>query len=649
VNLVTGGLIEIADYNALALEVNRLFSDNTVGLDWSASNIILDLTVSGATLTAGTPVPLSVSGLNLNSSDFIVVTVNTGTGWRTLLPTIGYSLNYTPNPETITFTTSYVVTNQIRVYLRQAHRFGWGQQASVYPISAGDPILADEQTLQAYLEANVNNLIDKTNIMEVRTDGPSVLTRVAQGALIYATDKTTISSTIAADITSGSNYWQNSEATTLPSVFTFTRTTPWTTRLTATSRWSWDNYNDMRYFFNTGGEARAAIVTSGSSMNQGYVNWNQVANDMGTLIMNYDTTFQSGINGTSAGLGIYELTSDYQTVFTSGSPRVPVDNAGNFDAYSGYEDLVILWQARIVEDAPSMGNISLDIRAILDDRSFAQTFEGNIAYQSGYTRANDATDNSAVFSVDDYLPTITQQENFTTAGVGPAPGNDPNTTVTPPPAVNVVASPADAVVPSLGDTPLVPGQIIPPGEDPGIVIDTGDVIVNISVELIGNNGVVRYDTGQTIYVAPGELFAPTETLSLNGNGAVGLTARLKISFTPEYDVNVSTNVSNVRFRISDIDGITPNERVDYVAYNANNVEVPITYTLGSNLVRSGNTITATANAPGSGAGAAQPSNSCLATIVGPVARIEAVYSNRNTGNPTHTVWLSDIVFNTIPI
>jgi hypothetical protein len=642
VNLVTGGLIEIADYNALALEVNRLFSDNTVGLDWSASNVILNYTVTGSTLTAGTPVSFDVAGLNLDSSQFVVVTVNTGTGWRTLQAPANYTINLVPNPETITFTTSYAVTTQIKVYLRQAHRFGWGQQASVYPINAGDPILADEQTLQAYLEANVNNLIDKTNIMEFRTDGPSTLTRVAQGALIYATDKTTISSTIASDITSGSNYWKNSEATTLPSVLTFNRTTPWTTRLTATTRWTWDNYNDMRYFFNTGGEARAAIVTSGSSPNQGYINWNQVANDMGTLIMNYDTTFQSGINGTSSNLGVYELTTDYQTVFTSGSPRVPVDNAGNFDAYSGYEDLVIVWQARIVEDAPSAGNISLDIRAILDDRSFAQTFDGNIAYQSGYTRANNVTDNSAVFSVANYLPTITQQEAFTTQGAG-------STSTTPTPQINVPAPYVNAVVPSLGNTPFVDNQIIPPGVEPGITIDAGNVIVNISVELIGNNGVVRYNTGQTIYVAPGELFAPTETLSLNGNGAVGLTARLKITFTPEYDVNVSTNVSNVRFRISDIDGITPNERVDYIAYNANNVEVPITYTLGSNLVRTGNTVTATANAPGSGAGAAQPANSCLATIVGPVARIEAVYSNRNAGNPTHTVWLSDIVFDTIPI
>lgn len=636
-NLVTGGLIEIADYNALALEVNRLFSDNTVGLDWSSSNIILNRTVTGSTLVAGTPVSFDVSGLNLDSSQFLVVVVNTGTGWRTLLPTVNYTVNYLPNPETITFTTSYAISSQIKVYLRQAHRFGWGQQASVYPISAGNPILADEQTLQAYLEANVNNLIDKTNIMEFRTDGPSSLTRVAQGALIYATDKTTISSTIAADITSGSNYWKNSEATVLPNVLSFTRSAPWTTRLTAATRWSWDSYNEMRYFFNTGGEIRAAIVTSGSSLNQGYVNWSQVANDMGTLVLNYDTAFQTGINGISNNIGLYELTEDYQTIFTSGSPSVPVDDEGNFDAYAGYNDLVIVWQARIVEDAPSAGKISVDVRAILDDRAYSQTFDGNISYQAGYTRANDVTDNSAVFSVDDYLPTIAQQENFTVSGTTPAP------------AV-VVASPADAVVPSLGDTPLVDGQIIPPGEEPGIIIDTGDVIVNISVEVIGNNGVVRYDTGQAIYVAPGELFAPTETLSLNGNGAVGLTARLKISFSPEYDVNVSTNVANVRFRISDIDGITPNERVDYVAYNANNEEVPIVFTLGSNLRQlTPNSITAVANAPGSGVGAAQPNNSCLATIAGPVARIECVYSNRNAGNPTHTVWLSDIVFTTIPI
>jgi hypothetical protein len=639
VNLVTGGLIEIEDYNVLALEVNRLFSDNTVGLDWANSHILLNRTVTGSTLVAGTPVALDVAGMNLDATQFLVVVVNTGTGWRTLQPTANYTLNYTPDPETITFTASYPVTTQIKVYWRHPHRYGWGQQASVYPISAGDPILADEQTLQAYLEANVNNLIDKTNIMELRTDGPSALTRVAQGALIYATDKTTIATAISSDITSASNYWRNTESTVLPSVLSFSRSTPWTTQLTATTRWSWDSYNEMRYFFNTGGEARAAIVTSGSFLNQGFVNWSQVATDMGALILNYNTASQTGINGTSSNLGVYELTEDYQTVFVSGSPRSPVGSTSfdEYDSYGSYNSLRIVWEARIVKDVPAAGNISHDVRAILDDRAYAQTFDGTITYQSGYTRANDVTDNSAVFSVTNYLPTITQQEGFTASGVTPAP------------ETNVVASVQNAIVPSLGNTPLVNTQAIPLNVTPGITIDTGNVIVNISVDLLGNSGVVRYDSGRTIYVAPGELFTPTETLSLNGNGATGLTARLKISFTPEYDVNVSTNVSNVRFRISDIDGITPNERVDYVAYNANNEVVPITYTLGSNLRQlTPDTITAVANAPSTN-GAERPENSCLATIVGPVSRIECVYSNRNAGNPTHTVWLSDIVFNTIPL
>lgn len=404
-NLVTGGVIEIGDYNDLALEVNRLFSDNTTSLDWLSSNIILSDTVGVSGEPAGATRTLSPEP---TSSEYLVITLD----GVTLALTEDYTISYT-SPVTITFIDPLPANAVITVWNRDTHRYGWGQQASVYPISSGDPILADEAVLQAYLEANINNLIDKTNIMEDRTDGPSELTRIAQGAVIFASDKTTITSTIDADILVSDNYWQNALVTVNSNVSSFTRTTEWNNILVGEMRHSWDSYDSARYFFNSGNEIRAAISLTGDALNQGFNNWNQVADAMGTLSLNYTTCFQSGRNGITEDIGFYDLTSTYQTVFTSGSPEAPVDENGDFDAYGVYNDLVIVWEARVLTDVPAVGNISLDIRVTMNDQDLnVAATQGTTTYTSSYTLSDEVIDNSAVFNMDTNVPTFTIVNDF---------------------------------------------------------------------------------------------------------------------------------------------------------------------------------------------------------------------------------------------
>lgn len=420
-NIVTGGLIEIADYNDIALEINRIFSDNTVDLDWTTSDLILEYTVTRSDLIAGTSIPVDVSGLDLQPWDFLVVSVNDGTGWRTAIKDLDYSVNLSLNPEEISFVVNYTVGTQIRAYRRTTHIFGWGQQASVYPISVGDPVLADEAVLQAYLEANINNLIDKVNIMEARVDGPSELTRINTGQVIFATDKSTIISTVNTDILQADTPWRNEIATIQSNLVTFSRTTPWTNKLTATVRWTWASYNDFRYFFNTGCDLRATLTTSGEPDNQGFVNWTNVINEMGSLILNYSTCSQTGFNGISESIGSYALTEDFQTVFTSDrtgrpvsvNPNEYISEYDDYSEYQSYDNLVVVWKARVLEDQPGSGQISLDIRAELDDTDFTQSFVGTIEFQAGYKTADNVTDNSAVFSITNVIPTVTQLDGFT--------------------------------------------------------------------------------------------------------------------------------------------------------------------------------------------------------------------------------------------
>lgn len=396
-----GGLIEVADYNVLALEINRLFSDNAAPKTL-ASDIILNDVAAPAGEPGGATRNLSPNPL---STDYLVVTVD-GLSWTT----DRYSVNY--GTGVITFIDPLDPDAVLVVYNRTTHRYGWGQTASVYPITAGNPILADESVLQAYLEANVNNIIDKVNVIEERIGGPSALTRISLGNLILAQDKSTITQAIDNDILTSDNYWQNTVSTVTTGAQTFTRSTDWDNQLIGVMRYTWDGYDELRHFLNSGCECRAFVTMTGDPLNQGYNNWNQVVTSMGSLILKYDTATQTGSGGVSSNLGIYDLTTTYQTVFTSGSPSTPVDDLGDYAAYGTFSNLVMVWAARLQEDVEGAGTISLDIQLTMNDQALNTTTSGTTTFSGGYKMADDVTDNSAVFSVASATPTLTVFEDF---------------------------------------------------------------------------------------------------------------------------------------------------------------------------------------------------------------------------------------------
>ena len=687
-NLVTGGLIEIEDYNDLAFEVNRLFSDNTSSLVWSASDLILNDTADPAGESIGAQRNLVPSPL---STDFIVVVINDVTQQLGADYTILYS-----DPVVITFNNQLPPSAIVQVFNRQDQRFGWGQQASVYPISAGDPVLADEATLQAYLEANVNNLIDKVNIMEARVDGPSQLTRVAPAALIYATDKTTIDTTMAADISAGDNYWKNEIATVLPEVSSFTRTTDWDNVLVGEMQHTWDTYDSFRYFFNSGNELRTYIAMTGDPSNQGFNNWSQVCDAMGTLSINYDTCFQSGRNGITSNIGAYELTAEYQTVFTSGSPEVPVDENGDFDAYGTYNNLVIIWEARIVEDVPVAGNVSLELRATLSDQELNVTTQGTITYRGGYVIASDVVDNSAVFEMAANAPTLSILTDFTDSDYE-VPGDYIITNITQAnPAVVTTSSSlglrtGDKVgmsgvvgmtelngncysvtvidpvtfsldVDSAGFTAYTSDGIATlkewlawddQGPDrtniaSGFVHDVGgyyDVTVSTLIPIVNAE---TYVATETLYVAPGECFATNSGMRQTAGTGTGFHSLVYISFATSPSVNGNDNVQNVQFRVSDIElQATRDERCVIRAFQADGSAAPVTFSLGASLYESSGTVRSNVTA------LVEPdtaTNSVLVTVAGPVQRIEIEFSeNISPGDDAGgAIWTSDIYYEPQP-
>ena len=415
----TGGKIEASDYDALALEVNRVFSDTSNGSGGPAN-----LTYSVSDLALSTTAPISGSNQvftltsNVESTDYVAVDVNAVT-----LKSTEFTINAAANA--ITINISMLAGAIIRVYIRTRHIFGWGQTpASVYP----HPVYpTDDIPVSRVLEANLNNLIDKVNISTERVGSDVELTRIAKGDKVYPNfskakgDINTIFNVLNTQVLANRANWFNDVATTNESVLTATRSAAWENQLVAAFRWNFSSYNQARYFFNSGCELRCSVEMTGDPSDAGYANWSQTANAMGSLVFGWNNTSQTGTGGQTESLGFYKLTDNYQTVFTSASPTMPYlndnDTSGEYpDEYATdgeYANLVITFEARYVENSGVHG---VDIRITLDDTEFTeQNVAGTTTFSAGYKLADDVTNNSSSFTMP--APTLSVQD-------GPNSSND---------------------------------------------------------------------------------------------------------------------------------------------------------------------------------------------------------------------------------
>ena len=183
----------------------------------------------------------------------------------------------------------------------------------------------------------------------------------------------------------------------------------------------------------------------------------------------------------------------------------------------------------------------------------------------------------------------------------------------------------------------------------GVVQNTGGINVQVSYSDVQTTETFSAETSggtEAIYVGAGETFSTTSSGYLFANGSAD-NSEVAFDFSAASGSGFEGEVQNVRFRISDIDGINDGtyffqDILTIRAYDANGNEVPVTITGGSNLTVSGNTITAglTNYAP------ASAEASALIEIAGPVARIVVDYDNG--GVTQQAVYLSDIQFDAIP-
>lgn len=94
-----------------------------------------------------------------------------------------------------------------------------------------------------------------------------------------------------------------------------TRTSSWSSSLAQETTWTFANEASLRAFFNGGGRLGFSASRSGGSSTTQNTNWTDLLSAMGDVYMYHDNTFSTGATGTSAGKGLYELTTSNQQLY----------------------------------------------------------------------------------------------------------------------------------------------------------------------------------------------------------------------------------------------------------------------------------------------------------------------------------------------
>ena len=173
----------------------------------------------------------------------------------------------------------------------------------------------------------------------------------------------------------------------------------------------------------------------------------------------------------------------------------------------------------------------------------------------------------------------------------------------------------------------------------GFTQDTGGM--NVTAGFANNGGNTAIQTSNTTqYVGGSEPFAANSGLYLTGNSGPNSTTTL--TFNAEAGSGLTNQVSNVSFRINDIDMQGWQDIITVTAFDVNGNPVTVNFTMTGNDTVSGNTITA-ANSSDS---ASSANGSALISIPGPVHSIQIAYSNGGTSS--QALWITNVHYTTVP-
>lgn len=192
-------------------------------------------------------------------------------------------------------------------------KFGWGG-STISNKSVGNSIAA----------ADFNEMVDRINIGVNIVDGVAgTLSQLVAGNTIYASEYNAIDAK-EVSLRALKNTIDAGELS-VGGTTTDARTTAWAGTINDTCNYSLPNFNEMRYFFNSGGAVQVSLTLVGGTTGNA-ANWATLFSTMGTVTMDMENTSQSGSGGTPSAIGYYDLTTNWQVVFTQAGTGAYTDN-----------------------------------------------------------------------------------------------------------------------------------------------------------------------------------------------------------------------------------------------------------------------------------------------------------------------------------
>lgn len=141
---------------------------------------------------------------------------------------------------------------------------------------------------------NSGNIIEALNVGGTNKDLPAAVTSIDTNRLTaHASSVTTFSGTSSSRSTS----WGDSGQV-----------------LTHEITVTFNNVNDARYFFNSGGLISFTASRSGGSTSAANTNWTTLLSDLGIIRFGYANTTLTGSAGVGEAIGYYNLTTSYQRI-----------------------------------------------------------------------------------------------------------------------------------------------------------------------------------------------------------------------------------------------------------------------------------------------------------------------------------------------
>jgi len=203
--------------------------------------------------------------------------------------------------------------------------YGWGG-SNVSAVVAGNDMLASE----------MNALIDRCNVGEDICNSVSgQLSQIVAGNVVTAAEFNAIET--KSDLIDTNRLDIEAAELSLTAGGNSVRSTNWGVPINCTFRYTFSNFAEARYFFNSGGALNIYGTITGYSTGTGWdgEGIDEMLTDMGTLLMNYTQTTRSGPIITSS-IGYYDLTTGYQTLYS----------ATGSGAYGYPSEVTILIEAR---------------------------------------------------------------------------------------------------------------------------------------------------------------------------------------------------------------------------------------------------------------------------------------------------------------